>query len=252
MPHHLPPASSDSGHFLAIVWKRPGRFSLVPDELNFKTKTLNKNLFSKRSAGCKSRLGVGRREAEQGRVGGGCHMTRRCALMEGAKEAIRRPRGCFLSVSSSQPVRFSRFHLVIAGSHIQHTAISGVASNFQHVKICWRVDDGSMIPPPHPTSSSTPWWVDLAEPHRYALRRKETIALCCACAPNAGGCLSCSANKPPPVSRLCRPPRSINNSSLDVNIVIPHGAKTSFFRTKGECARWLGWTGWGWGGGRDE
>lgn len=162
-----------------------------------------------------------------------------------------------VSCRCRQPVEFSRFHLVIAGSYIQHTAMSGVASNFQHVKICWRADDGSMTPPPppHPTSSSTPCWVDLAEPHRYASRRAETIALCCTCAPNADGCLSCSANKPPPVSRLCRlcrPPHSINNSSLDVNIVIPHGAKTSFFRTKGECARWLGWTGWASGGGRDE
>lgn len=46
----------------------------------------------------------------------------------------------------------------IAGWYIQHTAISGVASNFQHVKICWRPDNGPMIttttPPPSLVSLS--------------------------------------------------------------------------------------------------
>lgn len=40
------------------------------------------------------------------------------------------------------------------------------------------------------------------------------------------------------VNCLTCPLHSINNSSLDINIVIPQGTKMPFFRTKGECT-WL-------------
>lgn len=40
------------------------------------------------------------------------------------------------------------------------------------------------------------------------------------------------------VNCLTCPLHSINNSSLDINIVIPQGTKMSFFRTKGECTWW--------------
>lgn len=40
------------------------------------------------------------------------------------------------------------------------------------------------------------------------------------------------------VNCLTCPLHSINNSSLDINIVIPQGTKMSFFETKGECTWW--------------
>lgn len=60
----------------------------------------------------------------------------------------------------------------IAGWYMQHTAISGVASNFQHVKICWRPDNGRMITttPPHCLVNL------LTNKHRCVSQQRETIA----------------------------------------------------------------------------
>ena len=101
----------------------------------------------------------------------------------------------------------------------------------QHVKIC-SVQQSSCPHPPFPPHSVLLTCTKFADAYlRWDLLFSSIRAT------NMYERLSCSAS-----SAACRPsrcpPHSINNSSLDINIIIPHGTKMSFFRTKGEYTRW--------------
>lgn len=100
----------------------------------------------------------------------------------------------------------------------------------QHVKIC-SVQQSSCPRPPFPPLGV----VDMLYKIRRCLSKMRFIFFSIR-ATNMYEGLSCSAS-----SAACRPsrcpPHSINSSSLDINIIIPHGTKMSFFRTKGEYTR---------------
>lgn len=141
-------------------------------------------------------------------------------------------------MSSSHSIRTQRNLIISAYIYRKALEQSTVASISQHVKIC--SERQSSCAPAEEMRSAH---IQLASTARLSGRQsrmkltrfisaqseaKYTNTRCCL--ERGSGLLH--------VNCLPRPLPSINNSSLPVNIVLPHGTKMSFFRTEGEQASW--------------
>lgn len=145
----------------------------------------------------------------------------------------------FVEYTKTKAVSYRCHHPIQSGKnsiflslHIYCEAMqqSGVASTSRHVKVCKaQVACKRHLSPPTLSFCWSGWHVG-----------NNLIELSGQTKMNAFSYMKIKTWMLKPLGLVCLacPLHSINISSLDVNIDVPRGTKTSFFRTKGDYTRW--------------